>query len=510
MPDSKQKKSFSVYTAIAYVNAPPHIGFAFELLAADVLARYHRLNGYDVLFSTGTDEHGTKVQRSAEKAGKDPKVFADEISEKFKELTKALNVSEDVFMRTTDPGHIKVVQEIWKRADAAGDIYKKKYHGLYCVGCEAFLQPSEIGDDDKCCVHGVKPEIIEEENYFFRLSKYGPWLLEHLKQHEDFVRPVGRHNEIKALIESGLEDVSISRPVEKLSWGVPVPGDDSHVMYVWFDALTNYLSASGFLSDEKKFAQYWPANVQILGQDILRFHAALWPAMLKSAKLDIPKQVYSHGFITNEGRKMSKSLGNVVDPFELAEKYGVDAVRYYLLAEIPFGDGGDFSEKRLIERYNSELGNNIGNLVARVLHMSHAFIGGKVPVDAKLDPAIESEAKKFFETYDNAVGDLRFHEALAAVVKFANVGNQFVDSHKPWELAKDKTKKAELESVLFTLQHIVLLVGAHLLPFVPESAHKIVSAFGQENIQLDEARKLRLESGTTLAEKQIIFPRRDA
>ena len=510
MSNTKPSNSYSVYTAIAYVNAPPHIGHAFEFLAADVLARHHRSLGETVLFSTGTDEHGTKVQRSAEKAGKDPKTFTDEIAETFKRLTKVLGLSEDVFIRTTEPHHIKVAQEVWRRADAAGDIYKKKYEGLYCVGCEAFLQPNEIGPDSKCCVHGVKPELIEEENYFFKLSKYGLWLLKHLEANKDFVRPQGRYNEIKSLIESGLEDVSISRPKEKLSWGVPVPGDDDHVMYVWFDALTNYLSASGFLADEKKFDQFWPASVQVLGQDILRFHAALWPAMLKSAGLDIPKQFYSHGFITNEGHKMSKSVGNVVDPFELVDKYGADAVRYYLLAEIPFGDGGDFSEKRLVERYNSELGNNIGNLVARVLHMTHSFIEGVVPAGTEVLPKFEAEAMSFFDAYDKAMSKLSFHEALAAVIKLANLGNQVVDNHKPWELAKDKTKEAELKSTLYTLQHVVLLVAAHLLPFMPESAAKILSAFDQEGILLHDVRKLRLKDGQLLGEKQIIFPRKDA
>lgn len=500
---------FTVTTAIAYVNARPHIGFAFELLAADVLARYHRLKGSEVRFITGTDEHGTKIARAAEKAGKQPKEFTDEISQSFKELVDQLGISADQFVRTSDETHKKVAQEIWKRADATGDIYKKKYTGLYCVGCEAFLSPSEIrkaddtgGKKGTCCIHGTEPEEVEEENYFFALSRYTSWLKQYLDEHKQFVQPVGRFNEIYALVERGLEDVSISRPKEKLAWGVPVPGDEGHVMYVWFDALTNYLTGCGFLQDTPTFERLWPADVQIIGKEILRFHAALWPAMLKSARLALPHRVYSHGHIRVEGRKMSKSLGNVVDPFQVTKRYGLEAVRYFLLAEIPFADDGDFSESRLVERYNSELANGIGNLVARVTTMTQKFADGKVP-DAKPDKSYLPEAEKFINEFDEAIEELRFHDAISALNRFVAWANQFVDKSKPWVLAKSDPKK--LASVLRTLLEAVKIVGLQVQPIIPATAERITGIFELPAGTLVEQRAEPLHPGSAVSRPENLF-----
>ncbi|MFO0702675.1 MAG: methionine--tRNA ligase [Candidatus Andersenbacteria bacterium] len=498
---------YYVTTAIAYVNANPHIGFALEVLAGDVLARYHRLRGDEVRFLTGTDEHGTKVQRAAEKAGVEVQKFADERAARFRDHVRELGATADVFIRTTDPTHVRVAQEFWTRANAAGDIYKKKYRGLYCIGCEAFLTESEVSPEGTCCIHGTKPELTEEENYFFKLSCYRDWLLKHLDNHPEFVQPVGRYNEIHALVESGLEDVSISRPVSKLSWGIPVPGDESHVMYVWFDALTNYVTGAGFLANDRDFGLYWPADVHIVGQDILRFHAALWPAMLKSAGLELPKQIYSHGFVTNAGKKMSKSVGNVVDPFKIVADYGLDATRYYLLAEIPFADGGDFSETRLAERYNAELANGIGNLVARVLQMTHKFADGKVP-GGDVDAALVEQAQAFFKLYDAALSDLRFHDALAALNRLVAEANRFVDREKPWSLGA--SSPARLQAVLRTLLHIVYDVGVHLAPFLPESGDKILGAFGRTLAEatLEQHRQEPLREGLPVKKLEPLFPRR--
>jgi methionyl-tRNA synthetase len=505
---------FTVTTAIAYVNAKPHIGHAFEFLAADVLARYHRLKGAEVRFITGTDEHGTKIARAAEKAGKQPQEFTDEISRSFRDLMSQLSISADQFVRTSDETHKKVAQEIWKRADAAGDIYKKKYKGLYCVGCEAFLSPSEIRKDGDpagkagtCCIHGTEPELVEEENYFFTLSRYTPWLKQHLDENKKFVQPDGRFNEIYALVERGLEDVSISRPKAKLAWGIEVPGDPEHVMYVWFDALTNYLTGCGFLQDTPSLERLWPADVQIIGKDILRFHAALWPAMLKSARLALPHRLFSHGFIGNEGKKMSKSLGNVVDPFAVIKRHGLEAFRYFLLAEIPFAHDGDYSEPRLVERYNSELANGIGNLVARVTTMTQKFADGKVP-DAKPDAAYLGEAEKFINEFDAAIEELRFHDAISALNRFVAWANQFVDKSKPWVLAKSDTKK--LASVLRTLLEAVKIVGLQVQPIIPATAERITGIFELPAGSLVEQRAEPLRPGSAVTRPENLFAKIEA
>src|SRR3989344_1895241 len=361
----QRAKKFYITTAIAYTNARPHLGHALEFIQADVLARYHRLAGDDTWFLTGTDEHGTKIARAAEAAGKPEQEFVDEITKAFINLDEKLNISNDDFIRTTDRNrHWPAVIKLWNKLVENGDLYKKEYEGLYCVGHEAFIKKSELVDGF-CPIYKTEPEKIKEENWFFKLSKYKKEIKERIKSDELRIVPESRKNELLNLLDDA-EDVSFSRPSKDLKWGIPVPGDDTQTMYVWADALTNYISAVGYADETEQFKKYWPVDVHLIGKDILRFHALYWPAMLLSAGLDLPKAIYVHGFITVEGEKMSKTVGNVIDPFELIEKYGSDVVRYFLLREIPSTEDGDFSFKKLEDRYNGDLANGLGNLVQRV------------------------------------------------------------------------------------------------------------------------------------------------
>ena len=366
-----QNKKFYITTSIAYTNAPPHIGFAQEVVQADALARYHRLLGENVFFLTGTDENGAKVAKAAEEAGQSPKEFVDEISKKFKALRDILNLSNDDFIRTTDQKrHWPTVKNIWLELKENGDIYKKKYKGLYCVGCEAFVKENDLVDG-KCPIHEKNPEVIEEENYFFCLSKYQNQLKKIIRAEKIKIIPETRKNELLSFITQGLEDVSCSRSREKLGWGIPVPKDNTQTIYVWLEALVNYLSALNHTTNGDKFKKFWPSDVHCIGKDIfIRFHGSLWPAMLLSLKLDLPKTIFVHGFITVNGQKMSKSLGNVIDPLELVKKYDTDPVRYFLLREIPPTEDGDFTYQKFEARYNSDLASGLGNLVARVLTMA--------------------------------------------------------------------------------------------------------------------------------------------
>ncbi len=465
---------FYVTTSIAYANAKPHIGFALESVQADVLARLHRQKGEKTFFLTGTDEHGAKIYRTAQEAHKDIQVFCEEISQQFRDLKKILNLSTDSFIRTTDEKHLKAAQAIWRLCEK--DIYKKKYKGYYCVGCENFLKEKDL-INGQCPNHQKAPELVEEENYFFKLSTYQDKLLKFYEQNPEFIVPEKRFNEIKSLIKEGLEDISISRFKDKLPWGVPVPDDDSQVIYVWFDALTNYLSALGWPEKTEKFKTFWPCDVHVIGKDINRFHTTLWPAMLMSAGIELPKQVLVHGFINVEGQKMSKSLGNVIDPVELVKKYGTDPVRYYLLHEIPATEDGDFSQAKFIERYNKDLGNDLGNLLNRVLTMMNRY--QVKPVEFKKQYTGLAEMKEdyphlfFFENpnYDKYLKEFRFDLALGEVFKLIAESNQTVDKEKPWKLAKNDPKKLAL--VLQNLYSRLSVTACLLAPFLPETAEKI-------------------------------------
>lgn len=466
---------FYITTSIAYTNAPPHGGFALELAQADVLARYHRILGDDVFFLTGTDEHGLKIARKAKQEGKETQDFVDEIASQFKSLKPALNLSNDDFIRTTDKKrHWPSVQAVWKKLEKNEDIYKKKYKGLYCVGCETFLTEKELVGG-KCGIHKTRPEEFEEENYFFRLSKYASGVEKILREEKIKITPVKRVKELLELIRRGAEDVSCSRSREKVEWGIPVPGDDDQIIYVWFEALINYISALGYVKDSGKFKKLWPADVHCIGKDIFRFHGLLWPAMLLSLGLKLPKAILIHGFISFGGQKMSKSLGNVIDPFWLVEKYGADAVRYYLLREIPSTEDGDFTLERLEERYNAELASGVGNLVSRVNAMA-LDRGWNVDYSADIEKDLKKEIEKAKSRYKKTLDEFLFHETLKSIWDLMSFCDRFIEKEKPWE-KKDGSEKA-VYSLLFALKEIADMLS----PFLPDAAGKILKQLGPKSV----------------------------
>lgn len=464
---------FYVTTPIYYANANAHIGHAFTSIAADVLARYHRLLGDETLFLTGMDEHGAKIVRAAEEAGREPQEFTDSISKNFIHLTKVLNLTNDIFIRTTDRQiHWPGVFKIWEAIKANGDLYEGEYEGLYCVGHEAFMKKSDL-KDEVCPDHQTKPEKIKEINYFFKLSKYKKQLEQIYESGAISIKPKSRANEVLAMLKDS-EDISFSRPRKDLKWGIPVPGNEDQTIYVWADALTNYLSAVGYGRNED-WIKFWPADVHVIGKDILRFHAIIWPAMLLSAGLDLPKSICVHGFITVDDQKMSKTVGNVIDPVELIKKYGADPVRYFLLREISSTEDGDFSYKKLKDRYNGDLANNLGNLVSRTAKLIETKLNGELNFDEKF---IDHEAKKKVEEvaakYKEAIEEFRLHEALTAVWDLLTYANSFIDFHKPW--AKDEDADHFLKTLTTTLG-IILNAAWFIKPFMPETSDKIFAIF---------------------------------
>jgi len=457
---SKKNKKFYITTTLPYLNSDPHLGFALEIIQADVIARIKRSQGYDVFFNTGTDEHGLKILRKAEEKGLKPQEFCDLKVKKFKDLKEALNISSNNFIRTTDPSHIKTAQKFWELCEKNGDIYKKKYKIKYCVGCEMEKTDSELVNG-RCPLHpNQELEIIEEENYFFRYSRYKDKLLKLYEDNLSFVLPKTRLNEIKKFTEKGLNDFSVSRLKEKLPWGIPVPGDDKHTMYVWFDALVNYISCLGWPDNLKQFNDFWP-GIQIAGKDNLRQQSSMWQAMLMSAGLPVSRQILIHGFITSKGQKMSKSLGNVIDPFELVNQYGADAVRYYLLREFsPFEDG-DFTIEKFEERYNSDLANGLGNLVARLISLAD-----KVGVENYVEE--NDFIKNIKEEYNKNLEDFKFNEALASIWQLISFCDRRIETTKPWK--GGESAKQEIGKLLFVLQEIAKMVE----PFLPETSEKIL------------------------------------
>jgi len=569
-------KKFYITTSIAYANASPHIGFAMEVCQADALARYHRMKGDDVFFLSGTDENGLKIKKTALEKKTDPQKFVDENSAKFQLLLDTLNVSNNDFIRTTDKNrHWPAAQKLWNKLVEAGDIYKNSYEGYYCVGCEAYLTEKDL-INSKCPHHKKAPEKIKEENYFFRLSKYSKRIQEKIESRELEILPESRKNEILNIIKSGLRDVSFSRPKTVLDWGVPVPDDETQTMYVWCDALTNYISALGYGDDSFKlrnatllssrtkpqrrersknianaanftlrslsryrsfgmtkkkdahfvaqssstnFQKYWPADIHIIGKDILRFHAAIWPAMLLSAGLPLPKKIFVHGFITSGGQKMSKSLGNVIDPFEVIDKYGVDALRYYLLKEIPSGSDGDFSYERFEEVYQADLANEIGNLTARIIALSIKTEnqnspfrkGGGEDFVVGNEGNLKTKAESTWLDYEKLLNNFKLNEALETTRKFMSACDEYIEKNKPWQLKSEKKAEA-IYNLLESLRQIAWMIW----PFLPETANKIFAQlFADEqerkkelNKNLAEAQKWGgLKTGMKIKKGEILFPR---
>lgn len=489
-------------TTLPYVNADPHIGFALEIVQADALARYHRLLGDEVVFNTGTDEHGQKIYQKAVEAGLEPKAYCDEWAAKFHGLKDALNLSYTNFVRTTDEHHVKAAQEFWKRCDAAGDIYKKQYQTKYCVGCELEKTDSELVEG-RCPIHPkLAIELRDEENYFFKWSKYQTALLKHYKAHPDFVMPNNRLKEIHNFVDGGLQDFSISRLAIKMPWGIPVPGDADHVMYVWFDALVNYISTLGWPEDDKNFKAYWP-GVQVAGKDNLRQQSAMWQGMLLSAGLPLSKQVFIHGFITADGQKMSKSLGNVVNPYDLVTTYGTDATRYYLLGGISSYNDGDYSKAMFEETYGARLANGIGNLAARVTTMAGKFCDGKVPAQAEDRFATAA----LWTRYQEAMVEFRFDEAVKAVEELITLCNQAIDVEAPWKKAK---AGEDVGPFLYELLEALRHAGLMLLPIIPAAAEKLLAQLSVDSTKAELPRDDKwglLKPGTKIEAGVILFPR---
>jgi len=459
------KKKFYITTSIAYTNMLPHLGFALELIQADVLARYHRISGDDVFFLTGTDEHGKKVAEAARKENKSPLEFSSQIAARFRKLAETLNASNDSFIRTTDKKrHWPVVKRVWAGLRRRGDIYKKEYKGLYCVGCEAFITEKDL-KEGKCAIHYKEPEKVEEENYFFRLSRYSKEIEKSIKKNKIKIIPESRKNEMLSFIRQGLKDVSFSRPRKNLKWGISVPNDDNQTIYCWADALTNYLSGA---------PGRWPADIQCIGKDIQKFHCLIWPGMLFSLGLELPKIIFVHGFITIGGQKMSKSLGNIIDPFNLVEKYGTDSVRYFLLREIPPTEDGDFTYEKFEARYNSDLAKGLGNLTARVVTLAKKLKaqGLKRKITAQ-NLKFKRATNKTWKNYHKALREFKFNEALIAIWELISFCDRYIEKERPWSFdsAQDKEKINEvIGNLLFAVNEIAEL----LKPFMPGTSAKIL------------------------------------
>lgn len=506
------EKIFYITTPIYYPSDKLHIGHAYCTTIADAVARYRRLADYDVLFLTGSDEHGQKIQRKAEEAGITPQQYVDGIVAGFQDLWERLHISNDDFIRTTEPRHHAVVQEIFQKIYQKGDIYKSTYKGLYCTPCEAFWLERQAAEG-KCPDCGRAVEEMEEESYFFRLSKYQDRLLEYIAAHPEFIEPASRRNEMVNFIKNGLEDLCISRT--SFNWGIPVPIDEKHVIYVWFDALSNYLTAAGYASDEEKFAKYWPADIHLVGKEIVRFHSIIWPIILMALDLPLPKKVYGHGWLIVEGDKMSKSKGNVVDPIALIEEFGADAIRYFLLREINLGLDGNFSRDALIQRINSDLANDLGNLLHRTLSMIAKFEDGvieKPGAPDAVDRSLIELAAHTVASYEADMDKMDISPAIKNVWAFISRTNKYIDETAPWALAKDPANRERLQSVLYNLAESLRVISLLIAPFMPVTAPRIWAQLGLtqpfDGVRLGDIRAWGgLAAGTKVNQPEQIFPR---
>jgi methionyl-tRNA synthetase len=495
------KPKYYITTPIYYVNDSPHIGHAYTTIACDVMARFKRLDGYEVHFLTGTDEHGQKIEKAALKAGIDTKLFTDQVSETFRVLKQTLNLSNDIFIRTTDDYHIKAVQALWTKLVESGNIYLGKYAGWYSVRDEAFYSESELVNGK--APTGADVEWVEEPSYFFKLSAWQDKLLKFYEENPDFIAPEARRNEVISFVKSGLIDLSVSRITFK--WGINVPGDEKHVIYVWLDALTNYISAAGY-PDQMNF---WPADVHVVGKDILRFHAVYWPAFLMAANIQPPKKIFAHGWWTVEGEKMSKSLGNTTPPKLLVDEYGVDYVRYYLMREMPFGNDGDFSKNSISIKINSDLANNFGNLAQRVLSFINKNCDSKISSNDNLqeqDNKLLHNAYQVLEKMRKLIDSQSIFHAFDELIKLSSEANEYIDSNAPWNLKK--TDLARMEAVLYTLAEVIRVIAILFQPLIPESAGKILNTLNVKKRDFEAVSSVyRLKVGEVIQESKAVFPR---
>lgn len=503
-------KTFYITTPIYYVNDIPHIGHAYTTIACDTISRYKRMKGYDVHFLTGTDEHGQKIQTAAENQSLTPQELVDKIHVNFKKLWEVLNISNDDFIRTTEDRHIRVVQAMFKQLMDKGDIYKGTYSGYYCVPDETYVPESSMGPNKTCPDCGRPLIIMEEESYFFRGSKYVPELIKYYEEHMKAVMPRIRYNEIMSFLKGGVKDQSVSRT--SLKWGIPVPGDEKHVIYVWFDALINYAAAVGYLDNPEEFKRYWPAVRHMVGKDIIRFHCVTWPLMLLALGINLPVEVIAHGWWTVDSEKMSKTRGNVVDPFKMVKDYGLDPFRYFLLREVPFGNDGDFSELALVGRINSDLANDLGNLLNRTLQMIKSYRDGIVPSCESCDSELSTLAVKTLEAVDVAMNNYSYDEALKSTWEFIGRANKFIDEHMPWKLAKAPDEKDKLDFVLLNLYEALRLSALLIAPTMPGTSQRIWAQLGLDGDPL----KMLYENfswgngaGKIINKAEVLFPRID-